>query len=120
MTMEHTPAPWAVTNNRISGDTGSGAATGICDMLGNCGSIPMLNANARLIAAAPEMLEALREADKVMDFAKRYFPKSTRSRYRLLNVQANIVRAAINKATGTPTNNLVTMEKVAAIIKAAT
>ena len=58
------------------------------------------DANALLLAAAPDMLAALREANEVMDLAKQYFPKSTRSRYRLLNVQANIVRKAIAKATG--------------------
>jgi hypothetical protein len=59
-----------------------------------------------LIAAVPELLEALREADKVMDLAKLYFPKSIHNtdRFTLLNVQANSVRAAIAKAEGRTTN----------------
>ncbi len=59
-------------------------------------------ANASLVAAAQEMLQALREANKVMEIAKQYFPKSIRNanRFMLLNVQENEVRKAIAKATG--------------------
>ena len=56
----HTPGPWAVNCNRVYGSIGSGAATGIADMLGNCGSTTTVEANAHLIAAAPELLEALK------------------------------------------------------------
>ena len=60
------------------------------------------DANALLLAAAPEMLAALRKANEVMDLAKQYFPKSIRNadRFTLLNVQANSVQKAIDKATG--------------------
>ncbi len=59
-------------------------------------------ANASLVAVAQEMLQALREANEVMEIAKRYFPKSIRNanRFTLLNVQENKVRKAIAKATG--------------------
>ena len=58
--------------------------------------------NARLIAAAPDMLAALKDANRMLDIAKRYFPKSIRdnNRFALLNVQANSVMKAIVKAEG--------------------
>jgi hypothetical protein len=59
-------------------------------------------ANARLISAAPDMLEALKEADRMLDIAGKYFPKSIRNtdKFSLLNVQANSVKKAIAKAEG--------------------
>jgi hypothetical protein len=48
------------------------------------------------------MLAALEEADRLLETAKRYFPKSigNRDNFTLLNVQANAVRKAIAKAKG--------------------
>ncbi len=56
----------------------------------------------RLILAAPDMLEALHEALKVMQLAKRYFPKSIQNSdtFTLLNVEENSIRKAIRKAEG--------------------
>ena len=57
-------------------------------------------ANARLIAAAPELLDALKEARSMLETASRYFPKSIRNsdRFSLLNVLENVVNPAIAKA----------------------
>lgn len=93
MKMQHTPAPWV--HNIVWGLINS-KETEICALHnGN-------QANARLIAAAPEMLKALRDAAEVMELAKQYFPKSIRNddRFALLNVQTNSVQKAIAKATG--------------------
>ena len=59
-------------------------------------------ANARLIAAAPELLGALKEARSVLETASRYFPKSIQNtdRFNLLNVLANSVNPVIAKAEG--------------------
>lgn len=59
-------------------------------------------ANALLIAAAPELLDALKEARSMLETASRYFPKSIRNldRFSLLNVLANTVNPAIAKAEG--------------------
>ena len=59
-------------------------------------------ANARLIAAAPDLLTALKEARSLLETASRYFPKSIKNgdRFSLLNVLANSVNPAIKKAQG--------------------
>ena len=66
---EHTPGPWRFwdrgedyTNSLITDASGaSGIAHLIGRIRGNDVTIPEMRANARLIAAAPELLEALRE-----------------------------------------------------------
>jgi hypothetical protein len=59
-------------------------------------------ANARLIAAAPDLLRACRDALKVFEIASRYFPKSIKNsdRFKLLNIEANSVMKAIRAAEG--------------------
>ena len=51
-----------------------------------------------------ELLGALQDALKLVQVAKRYFPKSVKNpdRFHLLNIEANSIRAAIVKATETP------------------
>lgn len=57
---------------------------------------------AAIIAAAPEMLQALKDALRICRMADRYFPKSIRNsdRFDLCNLEANSIRKAIEKATG--------------------
>ena len=57
-------------------------------------------ANARLIAAAPAMLAALKDADEMLSLARQYLPKSIKNTdtFRLLNCQANSVRKALKEA----------------------
>ena len=89
MTAKHTPGPWHVANGvQIRGEREQIAKVWM--MRGGEG-----NANARLIASAPELLAALQEVTMVLDA--------------LLNVRGNEpdpdsisgrARAAIAKATG--------------------
>lgn len=55
---------------------------------------------ARVMLAGPELLEALKDAQKMLKTASRYFPKSikNRDRFDLLNTLANSVNTAIDKA----------------------
>lgn len=86
--IKHTPGPWAhinpdgftVRHPQVYSDTGP-----VCNAtwLGDV-SIDELRANARLISAAPELLEALQEASLWVDGELK-----------------TKVRAAIAKATGT-------------------
>ena len=55
---------------------------------------------ARVMLAGPELLAALKDAQKMLKTASRYFPKSikNRDRFDLLNTLANSVNTAIDKA----------------------
>lgn len=55
--MKHTPGPWLIENTKTGGTwiNTSFAGFSICHLIGQ----PEIKANAALIAAAPEMLEAL-------------------------------------------------------------
>jgi hypothetical protein len=55
----HTPGPWIRKGDWIHGTPESGASQGIAQILGNCGCTKTTEANARLIASAPDMLDAL-------------------------------------------------------------
>ena len=97
---EHTPGPWKVTTNldywveRVNFEGGEGEFKGIA----LCGDIHWPNsnetqfeweANARLIAAAPDLLEACKEFVRKCEAGE---ARSTRS--------YNEMRAAITKAEG--------------------
>lgn len=94
MSDKHTPAPWAhinpdgftVRHPQVYSDTGP-----VCNVtwLGD-GRIDELRANARLIAAAPELLEALQS---IIDSADK-------GHAAILCPLAAAARAAITKATG--------------------
>ncbi|WON88696.1 hypothetical protein [Delftia sp. UGAL515B_04] len=85
-----TPGPWKVSFSRFSRVTAeNGALIAKCEKLD---SLTNLEANARLIAAAPELLEALR---KLADAYERLKPPG----YPLLDPEKQ-ARAVIAKATG--------------------
>lgn len=57
----HTPAPWTMVGREIFGNAFDGSARLICDRVRG-GSPTAADANARLIAAAPDLLAALKRA----------------------------------------------------------
>jgi hypothetical protein len=114
---KHTPGPWSVKNDyderhiviaNIDGESFPDGTTSytydfVCDTYGGdyeSASRVVANANARLIAAAPELLEALRKADQFMTngIELGYIKLPTIPDPALAT--PGIVRAAIAKAEG--------------------
>ena len=101
---KHTPGPWNPLQAPL--DCGGywwiqGPEKNGCRDLATLSRNFSTEANARLIAAAPNMYEALKYAKEIIDIAKRYFPKSATNgdKYSLLNLDATISKA-IRKAEG--------------------
>lgn len=103
-TTKHTPGPWLLTAGRML-ETSSGRfylsyhteqRTGRAEFQ----NFTELDANARLIAVAPEMLEALQQAAKLIETARPRFPKSVKhpDRFQLESACAAI-NNALHKAT---------------------
>jgi hypothetical protein len=91
MSTQHTPGPWA-SNSADSFELGVyGSGYRIAKMTG--GEINRDIANARLIAAAPDLLEALQ--GMLLGFSLTQNPDAYPS-----NAPCNKARAAIAKATG--------------------
>jgi hypothetical protein len=94
----HTPAPWNVQDNtaepygQLTVDSAAHGAVAICYTMEKGETVAPAECiqNARLIAAAPMLLEALRELEQAV----------TDEGVRGMNSLLNKVRAAIQKATG--------------------
>jgi len=92
----HTPAPWAVDGTLHSGDLDVISADGRIAMIDDSRATgwnePTIKANARLIAAAPDLLAALQMVEAIWsrDQTANIDPESPLAK----------VRAAIKKATG--------------------
>jgi len=92
----HTPGPWAVDGTLHSGDldviSAEGRITMIDDSRATGWNEPTIKANARLIAAAPDLLAALQIVAGIWshDQTANIDPESPLAK----------VRAAIKKATG--------------------
>ena len=96
MTTQHTPGPWIAVGTWVEHPDDN--TPDIC----NCNPFHMMPtsrsheeacANARLIAAAPELLAALQACDKAMSYM---------SEYDIPLTLPEQVKAAIAKATGEP------------------
>lgn len=110
MTTNHTPGPWIAQLNQVGADyvhIGTEGPDGVCEVQWN-GSAENQESNARLIAAAPEMLEALEALlsyDRVVRPAFRTRPVGAPDSMAridqdtLIRLEDN-ARAAINKAKG--------------------
>lgn len=114
-TVTHTPGPWTCCGNR-PGYFPSVHLGPHVEVDGNCRSQVVVNcqswtpggiesdeceANARLIAAAPDLLMALKTAEKIIQAARGHFPKSLRDSGRFeLELRAAEIGKAIAKAEG--------------------
>jgi len=92
---QHTPGP-CIARKMVSGhheitEDATGRRVGTIDR----------EFNAHLFAAAPDLLEALREADRFIVVARKYFPKNIQhsDRFQLENVN-RAARAALTKVEG--------------------
>jgi hypothetical protein len=99
MTDQHTPGPWLVdfgetTSVRLS--DGSRVASVAHLRLYSRAAASEVAANAHLIAAAPDMLEALKVAAK----AELYDPATGLIDADVLDIVQDVARAAYAKATG--------------------
>ena len=65
MTAAHTPGPWFVQESDHA-DTGLLIKPIPGQVVAECDPVPEMEANARLIAAAPELLEALQACVKLL------------------------------------------------------
>jgi hypothetical protein len=101
MSTQHTPGPWSYrgslgphSNPHLLGPHVVENATGIQIAILNGWRSEVSEANARLIAAAPDLLEALKLCEKNIDsLLASAHPK-------VFDIWLNVVRAAITKATG--------------------
>lgn len=90
MMSKHTPGPWSIQRQNPSPTTGewmvAGKSPGYLAEVRDCGSGPV-EANARLIAAAPDLLEALEALITAVDAS-------------MYGMAIHNARAAIAKAKG--------------------
>lgn len=92
MPSKHTPSPWRLRTDPSHYDS----LTDICDDGGHliaqtCGDWSPMEANARLIAAAPDLLEALRAVEPLMIPGMNWTDETG-------ELVKSMVRAAITKA----------------------
>jgi hypothetical protein len=93
--MTHTPGPWAIDNLRIWASGQEEYTIAIIPMDGY--SPHQMQANARLIAAAPDLLEALGILVKEIDIL---VEDGTLAAFALAHPSYKNAREAINKAKG--------------------
>ena len=96
MSAKHTPAPWTVSGKQVKSiDHGKRYTVATAN---NPKFTDEANAsNARLIAAAPDLLAVLQEAVRVLDYAADALDAPEASHFRATIADA---RAAIAKVTG--------------------
>ena len=92
MADKHTPGPWKIGTPPPNGEQTVGTDQGLMVAVATTGAGVQTKANASLIAAAPDLLEALQDCERVMSAELKG----------LLVIQPELknARAAIAKATG--------------------
>jgi hypothetical protein len=96
MTTQHAPGPWVIDGSvnaeNLDVINSEGRIAMIDDSRSTGWNVPTINANARLISAAPDLLEAL---EALLPIAARVIQGTTDGQPMLRQA-----RSAINKATG--------------------
>ena len=108
---KHTPGPWELASISQSGHLGIRAGSGtsgrhiadLTDLFGDPMTTTVDHANARLIAAAPELIKALAGCADALREAGKDFARANKLAVRpnLYELHEQAARAAIAKATGT-------------------
>jgi hypothetical protein len=96
---KHTPGPWRINRDRNI-EAGDGNVIRVCGVIMPCGYVPDGDegyANARLIAAAPELLDSLKDALKTIEASDHWWMDCPDKG----GFNADTIRAAIAKAEGT-------------------
>ena len=100
MNAQHTPAPWndgLHHQGHLAIQSDNGRLVALCGAMARNDEQLENLANARLIAAAPDLLAVLQEAVRVLDYAADALDAPEASHFRATIADA---RAAIAKATG--------------------
>ena len=100
--MTHTPGPWHTDESKsfyVFGPGSLAEQAGVENGPFVCNA--STKANARLIAAAPEMFEACKAALDLISVCRQYFPKSVKNpdRFQLENTCATLFKA-LSKTEG--------------------
>lgn len=92
---KHTPGPWFIDGDDIRAPDGDDDPWYVAEVITGCGPGDATPANARLIAAAPDLLEALKDAQKaIRELRDQGAPTAYWDDIEAAN------KAAISKATG--------------------
>lgn len=97
MKTSHTPGPWKAS--ALGRTVTDGAEQVVCRPSAYANNAERQVANARLIAAAPELLDELIEQDKFLGVLAGTVPLSEKDTHRRIAMHRESVRAAITKAT---------------------
>lgn len=102
MEMKHTPGPWKSVMKVHVVDVNDTRIADVIDRFdGKDNNFKSsAEANARLIAAAPELLDELIEQDKFLGVLAGTVPLSEKDTHRRIAMHRESVRAAIAKAAG--------------------
>lgn len=99
MKLEHTPGPWKIGTPPPNGEQTIGTDKGLMVATATTGYINT-KANARLIAAAPEMLHALIDALDTIKYVREYVAGQGLSAEEDCDESIKIIQHAIERATG--------------------
>ena len=95
MSTQHTPGPWRIGTTPPNGEQTIGTQQGLMVAVATTGANTPTEANARLIAAAPDLLEALKACIPHLERDDHHTDALSRERPHYA-----AARAAIAKATG--------------------